>query len=228
MSGTLFLVSGVNDTGLISAGWSRGLRSAGLRYGIETFAWQQRRWWSYLTYADLWRVGYHRRKATELAERIRAARADGPVHVLAHSAGTAIAAYALAQLGPTESVRSAVFVASGLSSRFDLRPSLDRCEAGILSVECATDVFTLGLGTSLLGTCDRRWRPAAGLVGFRVPADRPAYAKLHTLRWSFRHCRTGWIGGHLFSAVPGFARTVLANWVRRAEAATGEPSASHT
>lgn len=219
MGGTLFLVSGVNDTGLISRGWSRGLRFAGLTHRIETFGWQQRRWWSVLTYADLWRVGYHHRKAAELADRIRVARAAGPVHVLAHSAGTAVASYTLAQLDPAESVRSAVFVASGLSPRFDLTPALERCDAGILSVECATDVLTLGFGTSLIGTCDRRWRPAAGLVGFHVPANAPAYRKLHTLRWSFRHItRSGWIGGHVFSAVPGFARTILADWIRRAEA----------
>lgn len=217
MPGTVFLVSGVNDIGLVPGGWSRGLRSAGLHHRIETFAWQQRRWWSVFTYADLWRVRYHHRKATELAARLRAARADGPVHVLAHSAGTAVTAYALARLGNAEGIRSAVFVASGLSSRFDLTPALERCEAGILSVECATDILTLGVGTTLLGTCDRRWRPAAGLVGFRPPAAAAAYRKLHTLRWSFRHLRAGWIGGHVFSAVPGFARTVLADWIRRAE-----------
>jgi pimeloyl-ACP methyl ester carboxylesterase len=228
MHGTLFVVSGVNDTGLVSTGWSRGLRSAGLPHVIETFTWQQRRWWSYLTYADLWRVQYHHRQAEELADRIRAARATGPVHVFAHSAGTAITAYALARLAPDETVCSAVFVASGLSSRFDLTPALNRCDAGILSVECATDFLTLGIGTSILGTCDRRWRPAAGLLGFRAPAHELAYRKLHTLRWSLRHLKAGWIGGHIFSAVPGFARTVLADWVRRAESLCPKPAATLT
>jgi pimeloyl-ACP methyl ester carboxylesterase len=218
MSGTIFVVSGVNDTGLVSTGWTRGLRSAGLPHVIEQFTWQQCRWWSYLTYADLWRVGYHHRQAAKLADRLRAARASGSVHVFAHSAGTAIAAYALAQLAPNETITSAVFVASGLSAGFDLAPALVNCDAGILSVECGTDVLTLGLGTSLLGTCDRRWRPAAGLTGFRPPANALAYQKLHSLRWSWRHLKAGWIGGHIFSAVPGFARTVLADWVLRAEA----------
>lgn len=217
MSGTVFLVGGINDVGLVTGGWKRGLRAAGLPHELAHFRWQQGPA-AVLTFADLWRTAHHRRKAAELADAIRSARGSGPVHVLAHSAGTAVTAYALESLRDDESITSAAFVGSGLSPRHDLTPTLARCRAGVLSVESRLDLFYLGVGTLLLGTCDRRWRPAAGLVGFRPPSDSRRYEKLHAFRWSPGSVKRGWLGGHLSVAAPRFARTVLAEWVRQAEA----------
>ena len=213
--GTIFTVGGINDVWLVRTGWGTGLRTAGLPHRVIYFRWQQGLL-ATLTFADLWRTAHHRASADRLAGLIRATRRehpDEPVHVMAHSAGTAITAYALESLDEGESITSAVFVGSGLSPAYDLTACLSRCRYGILSVESWLDVFFLGIGTTLLGSCDRRFGPAAGMVGFKA-----ADPKLRTLRWHPRFVRTGWVGGHLSQASPWFVARTLAGWVHQAEA----------
>lgn len=212
--GTLFLLGGINDVLVVGHAWRRFLKASGLPHHIELICWQQGLW-ATLTFADLWRKSHHHVTATQLARCIRATqrtRPAGPIHILAHSAGTAIAAYALERLAPEEAITSAAFVASGLSPRYDLTAALDRTTYGILSVESWLDAFFLGIGTSLLGSVDRRWGPAAGMVGFRTASE-----KLHRVRWSPSFVRQGWLGGHISIAAPGFVRGTLAPWVRQAE-----------
>jgi pimeloyl-ACP methyl ester carboxylesterase len=205
---------------LVTRSWARGLAAAGLPHEIVPFKWQQG-FRAMLTFADLWRTEHHRREADRLAGLIRAAHATdgGPVHVIAHSAGTALTCYALERLAPDEAVTSAALVGSGLSPGYDLSPALHRCRAGVLTVDSPLDLFLLGIGTCLLGTADRVWTPAAGMVGFRPPSDATVAGKLTRVTWSPRFVRQGWIGGHTSVAAPGFVRTTLAGWVRQAEAA---------
>lgn len=217
--GTLFLVGGINDTVIVNRLWRRWLLHSGLPHRVEVVRWQQGLL-AVLTFADLWRVPHHHATADRLAARIRQCQGDHPgepVHVLAHSAGTAITAYALERLDPAAPVTSAVFVGSGLSGKYDLSAALRRTVAGILSVESWLDAFYLGLGTAMLGCVDRVWGPAAGLVGFAPPSDPEQAAKLVRLRWSAGRLRDGWVGGHLAVGAPGFVRSVLVPWVRQAE-----------
>jgi hypothetical protein len=216
--GTIFLVGGINDVVLVGRGWARWL-AAELPHRIEVVRWQQG-FWATLTFADLWRTAHHRATAAGLADGIRRAQAEhpgGPVHVLAHSAGTAITAYTLEQLDPAAPVTSAVFVGSGLSAGYDLSRALGRTAAGILSVESLLDTFFLGVGTSLLGSADRVWGPAAGMVGFADPSDPEQAAKLHRARWTPWDVRQGWLGGHVSVGTPWFVRQTLVPWVQRAE-----------
>jgi alpha-beta hydrolase superfamily lysophospholipase len=218
--GTIFLLGGINDVWVVGRAWRRWLPAAGLPHRIELIRWQQG-FRAVLTFADLWRTDHHRRVAADLAARIRESQSthpEEPVHVLAHSAGTAIAAYALEQLSPTEAVTSAALVGSGLSPDYDLSAALHRTAAGILTVESRLDAFFLGVGTRLLGTADRRWSFAAGMVGFCTPSDAAVAEKLHRTQWSPRFLRQGWLGGHLSIASPWFIRGTLAAWVRQAEA----------
>jgi pimeloyl-ACP methyl ester carboxylesterase len=212
--GTIFLLGGINDVWVVGRAWRRFLTASGLPHAIELIRWQQGLW-ATLTFADLWRTSHHRATAAELAERIRQThrtKLGEPIHVLAHSAGTAIAAYALEQLAPEEAITSAVFVASGLSPHYDLTVAVQRTKSGILCVESWLDVFFLGIGTTLLGSADRRWGPAAGMVGFRTSPE-----KLHATRWTPRYLRQGWLGGHISIAAPGFVRETLVPWIRQAE-----------
>jgi hypothetical protein len=218
--GTIFTVGGINDVWLVRTGWGMGLRSAGLPHRVVHYRWQQGLL-AILTFADLWRTSHHKESAGRLAGLIRAAHRDHAgesVHVLAHSAGTAITAYALEGLDEGEAITSAVFVGSGLSPGYDLSACLCRCRYGILSVESWLDCFFLGIGTTLLGSCDRRFGPAAGMVGFTA-----ADPKLRTLRWHPQYVRSGWVGGHLSQASPWFVAQTLAGWVRQAEG-SGPPA----
>ncbi len=226
--GTIFLLGGINDVWVVGRAWRRYLPASGLPHRIELIRWQQG-FRAILTLADLWRTDHHRRIAAELADRVREAQATAPgepVHVLAHSAGTAIAAYALEQL--TAPVTSAVFVGSGLSPDYDLSAALHRTTAGILTVESRFDMFFLGIGTRLFGTADRKWTAAAGMVGFRRPSDPTVADKLHRTQWSPRFLRQGWLGGHISIASPWFVRGTLAAWVRQCEEGNGFRANTHS
>ena len=226
--GTIFLLGGMNDVWVVGRAWRYGLAAAELPHRLELIRWQQG-FWAILTFADLWRTAHHRRVAADLAEQIRRTRSDAPdepIHIMAHSAGTAIAALALEQLDPAEAITSAVFVGSGLSSRYDLSRALARTRAGILSVESWFDLFFLGIGTSLLGSADRRWGPAAGMVGFCRPSDPAVADRLHCQRWTPPLVRQGWLGGHVSVASPWFVRDTLAAWVRQVEGSCGGTTGS--
>ena len=217
--GTIFLVGGINDTFFVRYHWPKGLAGAGLTHDIRSFAWQQG-FWAALTFADLWNTKHHHRSAEQLADDIRAVRTadpDAPVHVLSHSAGTAITAYALERLSADECVTSAALVSSGLSPDYDLSAAISRCSAGLLAVTSPLDFWVLGIGTTLLGTVDRKHRPAAGAAGFRTPSDPEAMAKLTHVRWSPDQVKHGWVGGHLNTTSAGFAGRMLAGWVRHTE-----------
>ena len=214
----IFLVGGLNDIRGITGGWERGFRDAGLPHERAVVKWQQGGW-SYLTQSDLWKTTLHAEAGERLAQSIRAHRAahgKTPIHIVAHSAGTAVTACALKCLAPAEAIASAIFVGSALSPGYDLLPIFERCEFGLLAVESRLDCFHLGLGTTLLGTADRVFAPAAGMVGFRT-----RHPKLHALKWQPRFVRQGWLGEHLTQGHPAFARETLAAWIRYAE---GEPS----
>jgi pimeloyl-ACP methyl ester carboxylesterase len=226
--GTIILLGGINDVWVVGRAWKRWLPTAGLPHRLEPVRWQQG-FWATLTLADLWRTDHHRQVAAGLAARIRqiqAERPGEPVHVLAHSAGTAITAYALEQLAAAEMITGAAFVGSGLSPGYDLSAALLRTRAGILSVESRLDVFFLGVGTRLLGTVDRQRSFAAGMVGFARPSDPAVADKLVRVQWSPRFVRQGWLGGHISIASPWFVRGTLAAWVRQAESVADEEQGS--
>lgn len=212
--GTIFLVGGINDVWLVRVGWGHGLTRAALPHQIEHFRWQQGVIAS-MTFADLWRTEHHKQSGARLASMIVSAQQQhgGPVHVMAHSAGTAITTYALEQLPAEHPVVSAVFVGSALSPTYDLSRAMSRCRAGILSVESWLDCVFLGIGTCMLGSCDRRFGPAAGMTGF--VKECPG---LHRLRWHPRFVRQGWVGGHITQASPWFIEKTIAAWIRQAEA----------
>jgi pimeloyl-ACP methyl ester carboxylesterase len=217
--GTIFLLGGINDMLFVTKCWQFGLRRAGMPHRVTRFIWQQG-FWALLCFADLWNTKHHRREAQRLADLIRRTQAQHPgepIHIIAHSAGTAITAYALEILGPNQPITSAMLVSSGLSPRYDLSAALTATTAGIFTIESSLDCFYLGIGTCLLGTADRRWTPAAGMIGFHEPKNSTQASRLQEYRWKLGDVRTGWLGGHLSIATPGFVRQILAPWIRNAE-----------
>ena len=142
---------------------------------------------------------------------------DEPIHLLAHSAGTAIVAYAMEMLGEDEPITSAVFAGSGLSPHYDLTACLKRCKAGILSLESWFDCFFLGVGTTLLGTAIGDSDPlpvwSASASSWCLLRHLAKTAPASMLR------RQGWVGGAPRLASPSFVRETLVPWIRHAESA---------
>jgi pimeloyl-ACP methyl ester carboxylesterase len=217
-AGAIFIVGGINDTGFVTGRWRRKLAAEFPAYDVTIFRWQQGVL-AMLTFADLWRTTRHRKGGELLADRIRKAQAEtrgGPVHVVAHSAGMAVTAYALSHLSEDESVASVCVVAAGVSPWFDLTGTVARCKYGFQEVSSLMDLWFLGFGTLLLGTADRVWSPAAGMVGFRATKDPKRFA----VRWRPRDILRGWVGLHTAVIGKRFVREVIADWIRQADGAS--------
>ena len=171
-----------------------------------------------------------------------------PVTLIGHSGGAAVAAWALealAQAGRREgceeggspllpegtaggtaekvaatlfAVERALLLAPALSPRYNLAPALRAVGRRLWAAHSPCDLFFMGLGTSLFGGLDRRWGPAAGLLGFRLPRDvsdedRAAYAKVRQIAWRPGLIRDGHLGDHTGWSMERFARRVLAPMV---------------
>jgi pimeloyl-ACP methyl ester carboxylesterase len=150
-----------------------------------------------------------------LASRIMLQKQAFPetrIHLVAHSAGSAVVLTAVEHL-PPGSVEHIVLLAPAISMDYDLRPAL-RCARSGVDVFCSElDVGYLGLATGIFGTTDRTWTPAAGRVGFRpvvcTPADAELYANLRQHPWHPCLRWTGNRGGHYGGYQPCFLQAFV-------------------
>ena len=114
-----------------------------------------------------------------------------------------------------------ILAGPAISPEYNMGPALravQRCYALI----SPRDTWILGLGTRIFGTIDRRYGPAAGQIGFRIPAnippeDREAYRRLREIPWSPTLRKLEHHGGHTSWASVAFLRRHLADILR------GEP-----
>ena len=158
------------------------------------------------------------RKATEFAEQLVAFGArhtDTTIHIVAYSAGTAIAVWACEQLGSRVKIETLVLACSALSPTYNLGPALrsvERCYALVSE----RDHVILGFGTRVFGTMDRQYVSAAGRMRFSrprslSPQDVGAYDRLREIRWTPNLRAAGNAGGHSgFASVPFLREHMLA------------------
>jgi hypothetical protein len=135
-----------------------------------------------------------------------------PISLLSHSAGCAVTLAATEYL-PPGSLNRIILLAPAVSATYDLQPAL-RCVCRSVEVfYSGRDVAALGLGTTLLGTSDRRWEAAAGRVGFRPPLDcaeeQALLTKLHQHPWHPCLAWAGNAGGHYGAYQPTYLRAYV-------------------
>lgn len=113
-------------------------------------------------------MGRNRDMAARLAEHIvdyRRRHPGKPVYLVGHSGGTAIAVWAAEVLPPGERLDAVILLGSSLSPGYDLSPALAATN-WLVNYYSAQDAAILGAGCSAIGTMDRRFTQAAGMVGF--------------------------------------------------------------
>ncbi len=137
---------------------------------------------------------HKRARAAELAARIAALHAADPtrpIDVLAFSAGSAVAVYAL-ELLSAPLVRNVILLQSSLSSEYDLRAAIERT-SGRWTVY-ASDRDALLIAAAAVGTADRVecGLCSIGLFG-RITAPRGTVCVVH---WRPEFAVYGHRGGH--------------------------------
>jgi hypothetical protein len=191
-----------------------GLRDGGYEGDVRVFAWQ-----SWLHSGDQLNIRRNRSKGMELADEIRQYRRQYPnakINIIALSAGTGIAAFALEYLPESAGVDNVVFLACSLSSRYDMTRALRRVRDKLYVVYSSTD-GVLSNVVWYTGTVDRSGSEEgiAGLEGFHLPYSpnseaRNQYRKVVNVRYRPEFTLSDYDGGHIDCTSRLFIRRYIA------------------
>ncbi|MFH1747095.1 MAG: hypothetical protein ABIG44_08635 [Planctomycetota bacterium] len=199
-----------------------GLRRSGYRGSIEVFGWQGT---LPSTVRDQVDSNRNRQQARRLAGRIAdyLRQYPGcPVNIIALSAGTGVATWALEALPEECRVGTVIFLGSSLSREYDLSRALQRIDERLYNYYSPDDPV-LRYALPLAGSVDRetRGRNIAGLFGFELPAEADAathalYAeRLVNRPYHKRYRQYGYRGMHTDATSPEFVHIVLSPLLMR-------------
>lgn len=212
-----FLLPGIETTSAIHAGTILGLRRGGVPGAIEVVEWTTGV--PPLMLYHLRGEPRNREQASKLARRIVAyqdANPGRPVHLIGHSGGAGIVVWALEALPCDRQVQSVILLAPAISPDYDMGTALRRTTNGIWNFSSRGDIALDCVGTSVAGTIDGTWQPAAGWSGFRrdLPLDSETQwlyqNRLYERPFRLDDLWLGHLGGHWGSLMPRFAREKLA------------------
>ena len=123
---------------------------------IGVHDWRSFRGWNPLHLATSKR---NRQSADQISERLieySKQHPGRPIHLVGHSAGAGMALFVLEQLPVHLQVESCVLLAAAISRKFDAAKLSEHTNNGIWNFWSRGDLPTVGLGTMIFGTMDRR------------------------------------------------------------------------
>ena len=190
----------------------RALRDAGVTSAVRVYDW----WRPLNPLSNL--VNYERNReqaravAREIGQQLRENRGI-PVDLVGYSGGGGIALMVVESLPDGARVRDVILAQPAVSPTYDLTPALRRMDGRIVNLYCPSDWWTLGVGTSVLGTIDRRKTPSAGQVGFELDsavADARLRSRVVQQAWTPDARALGHWGNHTGMFSYGWNRHRLA------------------
>ncbi len=205
-AGLVVILPGIEGCSSVNDSIARGLIEAGCLAAIRIEDWRRFRPWNPL---HLVMLRHNRRQAARIAgviaEYMRG-YPGRPVHLIGHSAGAGMALFVLESLPEACQVESAVLLSAAVSRHYSLAAATARIRGSLWNFFSPLDLPTVGLGTAVFGTMDRRHAVSAGALGFigcsharvRQVCFRPAMLR----QWNF--------GGHFGWTNALFVRDRLA------------------
>jgi len=197
----LVIVDGVGGFQFAPVLIRRMLRLEHSKIGTVYFPWQCGLMGEIFT--DLMWLRRNRKMGAKLAEHLLWLRKDYPeakIHLVAYSGGVGITVFALESLSLSINIESLIMACPALSPTYNLAPALCKVKRAYALISKG-DYGILGVGTTILGTTDRKHCASAGMRGFRLPCqitdvDKAEYAKLKEIRWDPTQKTLGHTGGH--------------------------------
>lgn len=223
-AGLVLILPGIEGRSLLNYNLALGLDEGGVRSAIEIWDWTTGLPGALVLNLVAYQRNQH--EAERIARRIARYQVDHPgrpVHLIGHSGGGGVAVLALERLPDDVQVTQALLLAPCIAPEYDLTAALKHTRLGIVNFYSPRDVVLLKVGTSLFGRIDRTYGPAAGAVGFRLPATVPEATsrlyreKLRQVRWRPQLRRFGADGSHVGWTSRKFAREYLAELIRPRE-----------
>lgn len=205
--GLILILPGIEGCSSVNDSIARGLSEAGCEAAIRIEDWRRFRPWNPLHLATL---RHNRGQAIRIAAMIRTYRCQfpgRPVHMIGHSAGAGMALFVLESLPEDYAVDTVLLLAAAVSRHYPLTAATSRIRGSLWNFFSPLDLPTVGLGTTVFGTMDRRHTVSAGALGFVAGSQntrlqqvcfRPAMLK----KWNF--------GGHFGWTNALFVRDRLA------------------
>jgi len=183
-----FYLDGAGNYGFGKESVPLGLADGGYKGHVEHYIWT-----TYLgPLVDQLSYNHNRREGRGLARKIEAyldAKPGANVNIIALSAGTGVAVFALEELRPGYTVDHVVLLSSSLSSNYDLTRALRHTRGGIYFFWSPDDPVLQGV-VPIVGTVDRADAAPAGTWGATLPYHASAetrqlyYERVHNIRWS--------------------------------------------
>lgn len=194
----------------------RGLRAGGWPGAVEVFGWQSNLGG---TIRDQMDAARNRKEAQLLRNSIVAYqdRYPGrPVHIIALSAGTGVAVWAVADLPEKYPIQHMVLLSSSLSADYNLGQVLANMTGELWNIYNPTDEV-LRLGVPMTGSVDRQFSFSnfAGVVGFKLPINawpalEEAYrSRVLNLPWEPDFANYGYNGRHAQPVNKSFIQHVV-------------------
>lgn len=190
--GKIFYLDGAGNWGDGAEGVASGVFAAGFQGDVEEYVWTT----SYNPLVDQLNLSAARMRSKQLADKIRRYRSrypDAPVHVVALSAGTGVATWAIEQLEDDSKIDHFVLLGSSLSHDYDLSAALEKMRGNIYVYYSPHDVVLEAVRT--IGTIDgKRGVESIGYVGVDVPEGLES--RIFNTPWSRDWLKYGWTGAH--------------------------------
>jgi len=204
--GKTFYLDGAGNWGWGQTSVAEGLRRAGYRGDTEVFLWTT----SLVPLIDQWNIIAARIRAHSLAAKIAGYHRRYPgtkINIIALSAGTGVAAWAIEDLPQDITVSNLVMLGSSLSHNYDIRKALAKITGSIYVYYSPLDGILPH--TFVIGTIDgRHGVEAAGMVGLDVPPGDEN--RIVNIAWSPDARKLGWEGGHVDATNPIFVANEIA------------------
>ena len=196
--GLVWMFPGVEGGGWALTGARDALRDAGVRAEIRTYEWN--RPLGFVT--NLVEYQENRDRAADVARQIadyRVLHPRAPIDLIGYSGGGGMALMVAEALPVSVRLRHVILAQPAVSPDYDLTEALRRVDGRLVNFCSPYDVFLLGLGTTLIGTMDRRHVASAGKNGFKLPlalTDHDLAARFEQRNWSPEALATGHVGTH--------------------------------
>lgn len=215
--GLIWLLPGI-EGGPATLCWAHAaFREAGVQSAIRVFDWER----PHRPLDNLQDYEGNLKKAAQIAENIREYRQSHPtppIDIVGYSGGGGLAIMVAEALPGGVRLRNIVLAQPALSPEYDLRPAMSRVDGKIVNLYCPTDWLTLGIGTRVFGTADRKKTDSAGKVGFHPKAAKPQHAdKLEQHAWDLAWLGSGHFGNHLSILSYGWNQTFVAPYLMPCE-----------
>jgi pimeloyl-ACP methyl ester carboxylesterase len=207
--GKTFYLDGAGNWGFGASDVPQGLRDAGYRGDVEIYIWTT----SLTPIIDQLNIPAAKLRALALAHRIKKyfkEHPDNKLNIVALSAGTGVAVWAVEALDDKTKVNNLILLGSSLSHDYNVSKALEHMSGNIYVYHSPHDVVLAGV--RFLGTIDgKRGVDSAGLVGLKTP--RGMKGRVKNIPWSRKYIPYGWTGSHTDCTTRRFVRTVLARHV---------------